>query len=133
MEIINTSHAPAAVGPYSQGIQSGNFYFFSGQIALTSDGNFLDQSVEAQTEQIFKNITALLKEAKLSKEQVIKATVFLADISDFQAVNTLYAEFFGTHKPARSCVEVSKLPLNAKVEIEIIGSQNWLAINEKIC
>ncbi len=121
MEFINTPNAPAAIGPYSQGISTNGFCFFSGQIALTAKGDFIDGSVEEQTEQIFKNITALLTDQKLKKENIIKCTVFLADIDDFVAVNEIYASFFGDHKPARSCVAVAALPKGAKVEVEVIA------------
>ena len=119
MEIINTKNAPQAIGPYSQGIKANGFYFFSGQIALTPSGDFRDESIENQTLQIFKNIEALLLEANISKENIIKTTIFLADMNNFNQVNEIYANFFQEHKPARSTVEVSRLPKDAKVEIEI--------------
>ncbi len=124
MKIINTPQAPSAIGPYSQGVSAGNLVFFSGQIALTPEGDFLDTDVSGQTKQVLKNIAALLDAAQLEKNKVVKTTVFLSDINDFAVVNDIYADFFGDHKPARSCVEVSKLPKGAKVEIEIIAHKS---------
>jgi 2-iminobutanoate/2-iminopropanoate deaminase len=123
MQIINTASAPAAIGPYSQGIDLGNLVFFSGQIALTANGDFLDKTVEIQTEQVLKNISQLLIAGKLKKENIAKTTIFLANMNDFEVVNKIYANFFGEHKPARSTVEVAKLPKNAKVEIEVIAAR----------
>jgi 2-iminobutanoate/2-iminopropanoate deaminase len=123
MQIINTASAPAAIGPYSQGIDLGNLVFFSGQIALTANGDFLDETVEIQTEQVLKNISQLLIAGKLKKENIAKTTIFLANMNDFEVVNKIYANFFGEHKPARSTVEVAKLPKNAKVEIEVIAAR----------
>ena len=122
MKIINTNHAPQAIGPYSQGINTNGFYFFSGQVALTPEGNFLDESIENQTHQVLKNIQALLNETQLTKKNIIKTTIFLANMDDFNVVNEIYADFFQDHKPARSTVEVSKLPKNAKIEIEVIAT-----------
>ena len=121
MQFIQTNSAPQAIGPYSQGIKVDNFYFFSGQIALTADGIFLDKSVEIQTKQILENIKNILLSENLKKENVVKSTIFLKNIEDFDVVNKIYAEFFGEHKPARSTVEVSRLPKNAKIEIEILA------------
>lgn len=121
MKFCNTSEAPPAIGPYSQGVYANGFYFFSGQIALTKEGNFLEKDIRVQTFQVFKNIQALLDSQKLKKENIIKCTVFLDDLFNFETVNELYSAFFGNHKPARSCVEVSKLPRNAKIEIEVVA------------
>ena len=123
MEFIETRQAPGAIGPYSQGVVFGGFVFFSGQIALTPEGIFLDEDIETQTKQIFKNIEALLKAAQITKQDVIKTTIFLKDMSDFDRVNRLYAAFFKNHKPARSCVGVSELPKGAKIEIEVIAKK----------
>ncbi len=123
MKFISTSSAPAAIGPYSQGVSVNGFVFFAGQIALTPDGEFVDEDVSAQTTQVLKNIEALLTAENLKKENVVKATIFLDDINDFATVNEIYADFFGDHKPARSTIEVSKLPKNAKVEIEVIAAK----------
>ena len=122
MKVVQTSNAPAAVGPYSQGMEANGFYFFAGQIALTVEGKFLDEAdVVTQVKQVLKNIDALLTSQGLTKESVVKTTMFLDDMNDFSAVNVIYAEYFGDHKPARSTIEVAKLPLNAKVEIEVIA------------
>ena len=124
MQSIQTNLAPPAVGPYSQGQKSGNFIFFSGQIALSLAGRFIDQSIEKQTQQVFKNIEGLLTSQNIRRENICKATVFLTDMDDFGVVNEIYADFFGEHKPARSCVEVSKLPLGANIEIEVLAETN---------
>ncbi len=121
MKTIYTQNAPEPVGPYSQGIEHNGLYYFSGQIATSPEGKFYNNSLEEEITQIFKNITVLLKAAELEKENIIKTTVFLADINDFQKANEIYAEFFGEHRPTRSAVEVSKLPLGARIEIEIIA------------
>ncbi len=123
MKIISTDSAPAAIGPYSQGIESHGLVFFSGQIALTPEGNFVEGGIQPQTQQVLNNISALLQAANLEKNQVVKSTIFLTDINDFQLVNTLYGEFFGDHKPARSTIEVSQLPKGAVVEIEIVAAR----------
>ncbi len=122
MRTINTFDAPAAIGPYSQGVEVNGFCFLSGQIALTSDGVFLDEDVTTQTMQVLRNIEALLLSQNLSKNNVVKTTIFLSDMADFETVNLIYGEFFGSHKPARSTIEVAKLPKNAKVEIEVIAT-----------
>lgn len=122
-EIINTSNAPAAIGPYSQGVKAGNMYFFSGQLGIDPQtGNFVsDTCVEAQCEQVFANIKALLTEAGLDFCDVIKATVFLADMGDFAKVNAIYGKYFTAPFPARSAVAVKTLPKNGLVEIEVIA------------
>ena len=121
MKVVNTSDAPAAVGPYSQGMEANGFFFFAGQIALMPDGTFLKADVQAQAKQVLKNIEALLLSQGLSKKQVVKTTMFLDDMGDFAAVNAIYADYFGDHKPARSTIEVARLPLDAKVEIEVVA------------
>ncbi len=121
MEFIKTDMAASAIGPYSQGVTANGFYFFSGQIALDTDGNFCNESLESEAKQVLKNIEGLLTSQGLTKENVMKATVFLADMGDFQVVNGFYAEYFGGHKPARSTVQVAKLPMDARVEIEVIA------------
>ncbi|MRJ06854.1 MAG: deaminase [Epsilonproteobacteria bacterium] len=120
MEKIATPEAPSAIGPYSQGIKVGNFIFTSGQIALTPEGEFLDGDVEAQTHQVCKNLQKVLEKGGAKLENVVKTTIFLADIGDFQKVNQVYAQYF-PHKPARSTVAVKELPKGAKVEIECIA------------
>lgn len=120
MKIINTPHAPAAIGPYSQGIEANGFIFFSGQIALTPAGDFLKGPLAQQAAQVFANIDALLQEAGLNKTNLVKATVFLEDLANFAEFNQLYAEWLDGHKPARSCVQAT-LPKGAKVEVEVLA------------
>ncbi|MGD7024583.1 2-iminobutanoate/2-iminopropanoate deaminase [Rossellomorea vietnamensis] len=121
MRSISTSKAPAAIGPYSQGIIVNNLFYSSGQIPLTAEGSMIEGSVEDQTHQVFNNLTAVLEEAGASFDTVVKATVFIKDMNDFGAVNEVYGQYFDTHKPARSCVEVARLPKDALVEIEVIA------------
>jgi 2-iminobutanoate/2-iminopropanoate deaminase len=121
MEIINTTEAPAAIGPYSQGITVNNLFYSSGQIPLTAEGELIQGDVKEQTHQVFKNLQALLKEAGASLETVVKTTVFIKDMNDFAAVNEVYGSYFSTHKPARSCVEVARLPKDVLIEIEVIA------------
>ncbi|MGD6968922.1 RidA family protein [Rossellomorea vietnamensis] len=121
MRSISTSKAPAAIGPYSQGIIVNNLFYSSGQIPLTAEGSMIEGSVEDQTHQVFKNLTAVLEEAGASLDTVVKATVFIKDMNDFGAINEVYGQYFDTHKPARSCVEVARLPKDALVEIEVIA------------
>lgn len=121
MKTIQTDKAPAAVGPYSQAKISGGFLFASGQVGINpSIGAIVDGGLEAQTEQVMANISAVLEASGSSFDQVIKTTCFLADIADFKAFNEIYAKYF-TSKPARSCVAVKDLPLGALVEVEIIA------------
>ena len=121
-KVIATKNAPAAIGPYSQAVQVGNMLFASGQLGLDpATGNFAEGGVKEQTVQAFKNVHAILEEAGLSINDVVKTTVFLADMSDFAAMNEVYAQYFTTNPPARSCVEVAKLPKDALVEIEVIA------------
>jgi len=123
LQIIRTAAAPAAIGPYSQAIQTGNLLLTSGQLGLDPVTGSLPEGVEAQAEQALKNIGAILSEAGYTKEDVVKTTVFIRNMDDFGKVNTIYAAFFGDHKPARSCVEVSALPKGGLVEIEVIASR----------
>lgn len=121
MKTIHTNEAPAAIGPYSQGIIVNNVFYSSGQIPLTASGEMVTGDVKEQTHQVFKNLQAVLKEAGASLETVIKTTVFIQNMGDFGAMNEVYGEYFSEHKPARSCVEVAKLPKDALVEIEVIA------------
>lgn len=121
MKIIQTNMAPAAIGPYSQGIVVNNLFYSSGQIPLTAEGVMVEGDVKAQTHQVFKNLQAVLEEAGASLESVVKATVFIKNMDEFAAVNEVYGEYFHTHKPARSCVEVARLPKDALVEIEVVA------------
>jgi 2-iminobutanoate/2-iminopropanoate deaminase len=121
MKKIHTAEAPAAIGPYSQGIVYNNLFFSSGQIPLSKEGEMVNGDVKEQTHQVFRNLEAVLKEAGSSLDQVIKATVFIKDMNEFADINEVYAHYFAEHKPARSCVEVARLPKDAKVEIEVIA------------
>ena len=121
MQIISTPDAAQAIGPYSQAIKAGGFIFTSGQIALRPDGEFVAGGVEAQARQVLQNLAAILKEAGATLQDAVKTTIFLADMGDFAAVNEIYAAAFGEHKPARSTVQVAKLPKGALVEIEVIA------------
>jgi 2-iminobutanoate/2-iminopropanoate deaminase len=120
MQKIHTNNAPAAIGPYSQAIKVGNFIYTSGQIALLPNGEFLDADVKAQTKQVCQNLKAVLNEAGVDLSNVVKTTIFLANMDDFTSVNEVYGEYFA-HKPARSTVAVKTLPKNALVEIECIA------------
>ena len=119
--IIHTTQAPAAVGPYSQAIRAGNMLFTSGQLGLIPETGLLQEGVEAQAEQSLKNIDAILSEAGFQKTDVVKTTVFIKNMNNFAAVNGIYAAYFGDHKPARSCVEVARLPKEGLVEIEAVA------------
>ena len=121
-KIIATKNAPAAIGPYSQAVQVGNMLFASGQLGLDpATGQFPEGAVKEQTEQAFKNVKAILAEAGLTMDNVVKTTVFLADMGDFTAMNEVYAAQFEGTFPARSAVAVKTLPKNALVEIEVIA------------
>lgn len=121
-ETIFTSQAPEAVGPYSQGIRFGNLIFTSGQIPLEPEtGQLAGSDIQTQTRRTLKNLEAVLKEAGSSLDKVIKTTVYLTDLWNFSQVNQIYAEFFKENPPARSCVEVSALPKEAKIEIEAVA------------
>ena len=121
--IIHTNRAPAAVGPYSQAISTGNLLLTSGQLGLDPETGILPEGVEAQTKQALNNIDAILTEAGFARTDAVKTTVYIRNMDDFGTVNGIYAAFFGEHKPARSCVEVSALPKNGLVEIEVIASK----------
>jgi 2-iminobutanoate/2-iminopropanoate deaminase len=121
-QAISTKNAPAAIGPYSQAIRTGNFVFLSGQLGINPEtGEFVPGAVAGQTEQIFKNIKAVLAETNLTLDQVVKTTVFLSDMLDFAVMNEVYARHFQEPYPARSAVAVKTLPKNALVEIEVIA------------
>ncbi|RYL89335.1 RidA family protein [Sporolactobacillus sp. THM7-4] len=120
---ISTEHAPKAVGPYSQAVSAGGFLFVSGQIPLDpAAGEIVNGGIEAQAERVFQNIQAILSEAGLDFKNVVSATVFLADINDFAAVNKIYADHFtGGVLPARSAVQVGALPKDARIEISCVA------------
>ena len=122
MKVVKSNAAPAAIGPYSQGIIVGDLLFSSGQIPLNLSGEIVGTDIETQARQVFTNLRAVLAEAGSSLDQVIKTTVFVKDLADFGTLNTVYAEEFGTHCPARSCVEAARLPRDVLVEIEVIAT-----------
>jgi 2-iminobutanoate/2-iminopropanoate deaminase len=122
IKIISTDFAPAAIGPYSQAIGFGNFVFCSGQISLDPNTQqVVGTDIETQTRQIFKNIRAILNAEDATLNHVVKCTVFMKNLEDFSRMNTIYAEEFGQHKPARSTVQVSRLPKDVLIEIECIA------------
>ncbi len=121
MKTISTTNAPAAIGPYAQGIVVNNMFYSSGQIPLTASGDLVDGDITAQTNQVFENLKAVLAAAGSNLSQVVKTTVFMKDMNDFAAMNEVYAAHFGEHKPARSAVEVARLPKDVQVEIEVIA------------
>jgi 2-iminobutanoate/2-iminopropanoate deaminase len=121
-EIIITDKAPAAVGPYSQAVRVGSFVFTAGQIPLDpTTGQMVEGGIEAQTRQALTNVSAVLEAAGTSLANVVKTTVFLADIGEFKAMNAVYAEFFPGAPPSRSAVQVAALPLGARIEIEAVA------------
>jgi 2-iminobutanoate/2-iminopropanoate deaminase len=121
-KVILTSQAPQPIGPYSQAIQAGNFLFCSGQIALDPHtGQLVGQDVETQTRQIMANLEAVLREAGCDFSHVVKTTVFLKSLADFPQLNEIYSMYFRFHSPARTTIEVSRLPKDALVEIELIA------------
>jgi 2-iminobutanoate/2-iminopropanoate deaminase len=120
---IETQEAPRPIGPYSQAVISGGLLFCSGQIALDPDtGQLVDGDVTAQTERVLQNLFAVLREAKMGPENVVKTTVFLADMADFPKMNEVYARFLGKEPPARSTVQAAGLPKGARVEIDAIAA-----------
>ncbi len=121
MKFISTNKAPAAIGPYSQGVVFGDLIFTSGQIALSAEGVMSRGGIEEQTKQVLNNLSEVLKEAGSDLDGVLKTTIFLANMDDFVKVNDIYESFFNSHKPARSTVAVKTLPKNALVEIEAIA------------
>ena len=121
MEKLNTNKAPAAIGPYSQAVKTGNLLFTSGQIALDpATGEIVGTTIEEQTEQVMKNLGAILKEAGATYENAVKTVCFLDNMDDFGAFNEIYGKYF-TGKPARSCVDVKTLPKNVLCEVEVIA------------
>ena len=118
---IQTDKAPAAIGPYAQAIRVDNLLFTSGQIPLKPDGTLLEGDIRAQTEQVLKNLRAVLEAGGSGLADVIKCTCFLADIDDFTAMNEVYGTFFSDNPPARSAVEVARLPRDVKIEIEAVA------------
>ena len=122
MQFIQTDNAPQAIGPYSQAVIVSNFLYSSGQIALDPKTmKIVATSIEDQTKQVLINLDAIIKKADITRNDVIKTTIYLKDMNDFSVVNEIYSDFFKTHKPARSTVEVSKLPKDALIEIDLIA------------
>lgn len=120
-EVINTNNAPEAIGPYSQGVIVGDFVYTSGQIPLNPVTGELVTDIKLATKQSMENIKAILEEAGTSLNNVVKTSIFLKDLNDFEAVNEVYGTHFIENKPARSCVQVAKLPKDAVIEIEVIA------------
>ena len=121
MKTVQTNQAPAAIGPYSQGITVNNMFYSSGQIPLTADGALVPGDIKEQAHQVFQNLQAVLTAAGASFETVVKTTVFIKNMDDFASLNEVYGEYFSIHKPARSCVEVARLPKDVLVEIEVVA------------
>lgn len=122
-KIINTEKAPAAIGPYSQAIKVNNFLFVSGQIPVNPQTGEIPASIEDQTHQVMKNIEAILSEANLNWNNLVKTTIFLQNLSDFATVNEIYASYFSDAYPARESVQVSALPKNVLIEISVIATE----------
>ncbi len=121
--IIETTQAPAAIGPYSQAVKTGNLLFVSGQIPLNQQtGTLITDGIEAETHQVMKNLQAILTAAGTTLEAVVKTTIFLKSMDDFANVNTVYASYFTGNYPARETVEVSRLPKDARVEISVVAA-----------
>ncbi len=122
-EIISTENAPGAIGPYSQAVKVGGFVFCSGQIPIDpKTGSFVSEEVSEQTEQVLKNLSAVLEAAGTDFNNVVKTTVFLVDMNDFTVMNEVYARYFSENKPARATVQAARLPRDARVEIECIAT-----------
>lgn len=120
---VTSAEAPTPIGPYSQGVVAGGFMFVSGQIPLDPRTNELvGGGIEAQTEQVLKNLMAVLKEAKMGPENVVKTTVFLSDLKDFAKMNEVYARYLGKEPPARSTIQAAGLPRGVKVEIDVVAA-----------
>jgi 2-iminobutanoate/2-iminopropanoate deaminase len=123
LEPVRTGSAPQAIGPYSQAIVSGGFVFTAGQIPLDPvTGELVEGDIAAQTERVLRSLGAILDAAGSSPERVVKTTIYLQDLADFAAVNAVYGRFFGDHRPARSTVEVARLPKDARIEIDAVAA-----------
>lgn len=121
-EIVSTENAPSAIGPYSQAVKAGDMVFVSGQIPIDpKTGEFVSNEIGEQTEQVLKNLSAVLEAAGSDLNNVVKTTVFLADMNDFTAMNNVYAKHFSDNKPARATVQAARLPRDARVEIDCIA------------
>ena len=122
-EVINTKNAPGAIGPYSQGIIVGDFVYTSGQLPINPATGVMETDIKVATKQSMENVKAILEEAGTSLENVVKTSIFLKDLNDFAAVNEVYGTYFTENPPARSCVQVAKLPKDAVIEIEVIATK----------
>ncbi len=121
MKVVSTEKAPAAIGPYSQARIAGGLVYTSGQIGIIPETGAVAEGLEAQAHQVFKNLTELLNAAGSDMSKVVKTTVFIKDMNDFAAINAIYAQYFAEPYPARSCVEVARLPKDVLVECELIA------------
>jgi 2-iminobutanoate/2-iminopropanoate deaminase len=122
MDYVATSDAPKAIGPYSQAVKANGLVYTSGQISLDpATGNLVEGGFEEQVHRVFRNLEAVLREAGSSFDRVLKATVYLTDLANFQSLNTIYAQYFGEHKPARTTVGVNQLPKGSAVEIDLVA------------
>jgi 2-iminobutanoate/2-iminopropanoate deaminase len=123
IQVITTDNAPQAIGPYSQAVKHNGLVFVSGQIPLDPETmTLVTGSIKDQTRRVLNNLKAILEAAGTNMERVLKATVFLKDMADFEEVNQVYSEFFSQHKPARACVQVARLPKDVAVEIEVVAA-----------
>lgn len=122
-EVIHTNNAPGAIGPYSQGIIVGDFVYTSGQIPINPATGVMETDIKLATKQSMENVKAILEAAGTSLENVVKTSIFLKDLNDFAAVNEVYGTYFTENPPARSCVQVAKLPKDAVIEIEAIATR----------
>lgn len=121
-KIVNTKNAPEAIGPYSQGVIIDKLIYTSGQLPINPETKVLETEIKRATKQSLENCKAILEEAGTTLENVIKTTVFVKDLNDFSAVNEVYGEYFTQNFPARSCVQVAKLPMDAPIEVEVIAT-----------
>ena len=120
--VVSTNKAPQAIGPYSQGMKVGNMVFTSGQLGIDPNtGNFVNDNIQNETKQALENLKAVLEEAGASLNDVVKVTVFIKDMNQFALINEVYSTYFAEHKPARSCVEVARLPKDGNVELEAVA------------
>lgn len=121
MKNVFSKNAPEAIGPYCHAVVVNNMVYTSGQIPLTLQGELVSEDVQEQTKQVLDNLSAVLKDSGASLDSVVKTTIFISDMNDFPLINEVYGEYFNAHLPARSCVEVSRLPRDVKVEIEAVA------------
>jgi 2-iminobutanoate/2-iminopropanoate deaminase len=120
---VHTTEAPEPLGPYSQAIVHGDLIFVSGQIPLTKEGKLVSGGIEEQTHQVLRNVQAILTQAGSSLDHILKCTLFIQSVDDFAAINEVYSQYFPSHHPARSTVEVSRLPKDVGIEIEVIATK----------